>query len=92
MLQAIKFEKKKRNLMDEYISMNVDADGNPKPKGSLIKFGKYVDQKLGSVIPEIKTDEEIDQAYRDGRIGLNELYYDAVINKYLVFEEQNIPR
>lgn len=92
MLQAIRFEKKKRNLMDEYMLMDVDADGKSKPKGSLLKFGKYVDQKLGSVIPEFKTDEEIDQAYADGRIGLNELYYDANSKKYLVFEEENISR
>ena len=58
----------------------------------MVKFGKYVDQKLGSVIPEFKTDEEIDRAYTEGRIGLNELYYDAEAKKYLVFEELNIPR
>jgi hypothetical protein len=92
MLQAIRFEKKKRILMDEYIEMDIGSNGKPKPRGSLVGFSAYVDQKLGSVIPEFKTNEEIDQAYLDGRIGLNELYYDADSKKYLVFEEQNIPR
>ena len=72
---------KRYRLLEKYIKENK----------SIFGFGEYADKELGSIFKKYDTDEAIDQAYRDGKIKVGDLFYNGSMNEFSIFSQENIP-
>jgi hypothetical protein len=72
---------KRYRLLEKYIKENK----------SIFGFGEYADKELGSIFKKYDTDEAIDQAYRDGKIKVGDLFYNGAMNEFSIFSQENIP-
>jgi len=55
------------------------------------ELGNVADRKLGNMFKQYSTDDAIDKAYKNGDIGVGDLFYDQSQNKFFIFSEENIP-
>ena len=55
------------------------------------ELGNVADRKLGNIFNQYATDDAIDKAYKNGDIGVGDLFYDQSQNQFFIFSEENIP-
>lgn len=81
MTQVIKYQKERRNLMDQYM---MDPDlGN----GTLMGFNKWADEKQGTIFKTYTTDESFDEAVRSGELKIGDMFFDG--ENYLILEKRH---
>jgi len=81
MSQVIKYQKERRNLMDQYM---MDPDlGN----GTLMGFNKWADEKQGTIFKTYTTDESFDEAVRSGDLKVGDMYFNG--QDYLILEKEH---
>ena len=58
--------------------------------GDLIGFGKYADEKLGSVFKQYDSDESFDRQVREGKLKSGDFVYDGIFNEFRILTNEDI--
>jgi hypothetical protein len=87
MLQGIRYVKKRRALMDEYMADKELGDG------TIIGFDKWADEKQGKVFKSFvagdpDAEEEFKKAYQDGKLKVGDLIFNG--STYLFVTEADV--